>query len=59
MAPGITTGRFMLSGSAMPKMPSTFWKYPDQPLATVAALTAYSSVRSQPITQAKSSPSVA
>ena len=33
--------------------------YPDQPAATVAVPSAYSRIRSQPIIQATSSPSVA
>src|SRR5882672_5168796 len=37
----------------------TCWKYEDQLLATVAAPTAYSSTRSQPMIHANSSPSVA
>ena len=34
-------------------------KYPDQPTATVATLSAYSRIRSQPMIHATSSPTVA
>ena len=47
------------AGSAMPKSLSRLTKYPDQPTPTVAAPTAYSSTRSQPMIQATSSPIVA
>jgi hypothetical protein len=47
------------AGSWTPNFASTLWKYPDQPFATVADPTAYSRMRSQPMIQAKSSPSVA
>ena len=45
-------------GTCTPKIPSTSWRYPDQPLATVAPPTAYSSIRSHPMIHAKSSPRV-
>src|SRR5207248_2181999 len=49
----------IVAGKTMPTFARTFWKYPDQPVATVALPTAYSSTRSQPMIQANSSPSVA
>ena len=45
-------------GMARPKLASRLTTLPDQPAATVAAATPYSSTSSQPITQAKTSPSV-
>src|SRR5688572_27640861 len=49
-----------VSGSSYPLVTilRTSWAYPDHPLATVAAPTAYSRMRSQPMIQAKISPSV-
>ena len=46
-------------GMWMPKLPSRLTKYPDQPTATVDAPMAYSRIRSQPMIQAKISPTVA
>ena len=42
----------------MPKSDRIETTYPDQPTATVAAATPYSSTSSQPMTQAKTSPMV-
>src|SRR5665213_495045 len=47
------------AGSFSPKSAARLTKYPDQPIATVTAPTAYSRIRSQPIIQATNSPSVA
>ena len=46
-------------GRAIPKPCRKLTTYPDQPAATVAVPSAYSRIRSQPIIQATSSPSVA
>jgi hypothetical protein len=51
--------RAMTSGRWMPIFGNSDWKKLDQPLATVAEPTAYSSTRSQPMIQANISPSVA
>src|SRR5262249_5312589 len=47
------------AGRWIPKSASRLTTLPDQPTATVAAPSAYSRIRSQPMTQAISSPSVA
>src|SRR5215813_1227531 len=47
------------AGSAMPASISSDRRLPDQPTATVATLSAYSSTRSQPITQATNGPNAA
>ena len=47
------------AGRCSPYLPRNLIKYCDQLMATVAAPTEYSSTRSQPIIQAKSSPMVA
>ena len=47
------------SGILIPKMLSSSMKWLDQPEETVLAPIAYSRVRSHPMIQAKSSPSVA
>jgi hypothetical protein len=46
-------------GSGMPRSPSSWLRYPDQPTETVAAPSASSSTRSQPMIHATNSPSVA
>jgi hypothetical protein len=46
-------------GNWTPKSASRLTTYPDQPTATVAAPKAYSRIKSQPMIQATSSPSVA
>jgi hypothetical protein len=43
----------------MPRSARNDTTYPDQPMATVVALRAYSSTRSQPMIQAMNSPNVA
>src|SRR6478752_7067237 len=52
-------GQASALGKCSPNFAMTLWKYPDQPFATVAAPSAYSRIKSQPMIQAKSSPSVA
>src|SRR3954469_14321819 len=47
------------SGRGLPRSPSSWLRYPDQPTATVAAPRASSSTRSQPMIQATISPSAA
>ena len=47
------------AGSARPKWVSSSRKYPDHPIATPMFPTAYSTIRSQPMIQATSSPSEA
>src|SRR5262245_4095750 len=47
------------AGSAMPASISSDRRLPDQPTATVATLSAYSSTRSQPITHATNGPNAA
>src|SRR5690606_18464599 len=47
------------NGKCTWKRPSSFRKYPDHPTATVDDAMEYSRMRSQPISQAKSSPTVA
>ena len=47
------------AGNVRPSCPSSVMRIPDHPTATVAAPSAYSRIRSQPITQATNSPSVA
>ena len=47
------------AGRSSPKSFAKLTTYPDQPMATVAAPTAYSRIRSHPMIQAISSPSVA
>src|SRR5258706_8756473 len=47
------------AGIWMPRfLPRKLTTYPDQPMATVVADSAYSRIRSQPMIQAKNSPSV-
>src|SRR5688500_3320390 len=46
-------------GMWMPRSPRNDTTYPVQPIATVVALSAYSSTRSHPMIQAMNSPSVA
>ncbi len=46
-------------GIVMPTSRARLTKYPDQPTATVDVLSAYSRIRSQPMIQANSSPTVA
>src|SRR3954454_3981517 len=46
-------------GSGTPRSPSSWLKYPDHPTETVAAPSASSSTRSQPMIQAMNSPNVA
>ena len=59
-APGATPGAALIqAGRATPNPARMRWKYPLQPTATVIEPTAYSRIRSQPIIQAKISPSVA
>jgi hypothetical protein len=55
-APG---GAASAAGIVMPRSRAKLTKYPDQPTATVETLSAYSRIRSQPMIQAKSSPTVA
>ena len=43
-------------GRTMPKLVRILLKYPDQPMATADTAKAYSSIRSQPMTQAQNSP---
>src|SRR5690348_15310655 len=47
------------TGSVIPNSPRRLTTLPDQPTATVAAPRAYSRIRSQPMTHATNSPSVA
>ncbi len=47
------------AGMVHPSWPSRVTRLPDQPTATVAAPSAYSRIRSQPMTHATNSPSVA
>ena len=47
------------SGRMRPKSLTKLTTYPDQPMATAIAPTAYSRIRSQPMIQAISSPNVA
>jgi len=54
-----TASPLKTDGKFVPRLPRSAWKYLDQPWATVAAATAYSMMRSQPMIQANSSPRVA
>ena len=47
------------AGMRIPKSPRNETTYPDHPIATVTAPRAYSRMRSQPMIQARNSPSVA
>ena len=47
------------AGNWMPNSLSSAFRFPDQPTATVAAPSAYSRMRSQPMIHAMNSPSVA
>jgi hypothetical protein len=59
-APSAVPGACAIAtGRSIPALWRITRKYPDQPLATAEAATAYSRIRSQPITQATISPSVA
>ncbi len=59
-APSVAQGDAVIhTGRCRPKPARMRWKYPLQPTATVIDPTAYSRMRSQPIIQAKISPSVA
>src|SRR5690349_20208249 len=49
----------MAAGNVMPSWRSNVTKFPDHPTATVASPRAYSRMRSQPMTHAMNSPSVA
>src|SRR5471032_1655788 len=58
--PGTAPGAAVsATGNEMPKPDSSDCRYPDQPTDTAEVANPYSSIRSQPITHAASSPSVA
>src|SRR5215468_9891328 len=57
--PDANTGLAHLSGKVMPNAANCALEYPLKPTATATLLTTYSRIRSQPIIQAKISPSVA